>query len=318
VLHIHNGDSVAGSARQANLPGRHFPYREIMVAGPVPASLPHHEFIEQRARFLAGSQGQKLLRMRNALLEQERAIDEARHEDEVVLWFEHDLYCLVHLLYLLGRLSKNRHLKLVWSPRPLGMMDGSELWNAFNTRTEVPHPMIWIASQAWTAYTAEDPTELNRLLANPQRDFPFLAEGLRLHASRFPSTRNGLGEVEKRAMEGIAAGATDFTSLFARFDAAPPLFGLGDGEFLRHLRRLATCAVPMITITEDPTPSMPPKSRYALTPAGQEVLDGKADFIDLNNADFWLGGAHLTRERMWRWDEQAQQLVAINSAAAPA
>src|SRR5205814_5001599 len=124
----------------------------------------------------------------------------------------------VHLIYLLGRLAKCRHLKLVWSPKPLGLADPEELWNVFNTRTDVPHPMTFLASQAWTAYASADPTELNRLIGPPQhRDFPFLAEGLRLHASRFPSTRNGLGEIEKRAMEGIAAGATDFMALFGRF-----------------------------------------------------------------------------------------------------
>ncbi len=110
MLHIHNGDSVATTARRANLPGRHLPFRESMIAGPVRASLPQHEWIEERARFLADNYGEKLLRVRNELLEQEHAIDEARHEDEVVLWFEHDLFCLVHLLYLLNRLAKSRHL----------------------------------------------------------------------------------------------------------------------------------------------------------------------------------------------------------------
>ncbi len=265
MLHIHNGDSVATSGRRANLPGRHLPFREAMIAGPVQGSLSHVDFLEQRARFLAESYDQKLLRVRNELLEQEQVIDGARHEDEVVLWFEHDLFCLVHLIYLLGRLAKCR----------------------------------------------EDPTELNRFVGDPQRDLPFLAEGFRLHASRFPSTRNGLGEAEKRALEGIAAGATEFTSLFARFDPEPPLLGFGDGEFLRHLRRLATCAVPMITISE--AQGSPPKPRYALTAAGQDVLDGKADFIALNNADLWLGGAHLTREKLWRWDDQAQKIVSSPS-----
>ena len=123
MLHIHNGDSVATSARRANLSGRHLPFREAMIGGPVQGSLPHHDFLEQRARWLADSSDEKLLRVRNGLFEQEHVIDSARNEDEVILWFEHDLFCLVHLIYLLGRLAKCRHLKLVWSPKPLGLAD---------------------------------------------------------------------------------------------------------------------------------------------------------------------------------------------------
>jgi NAD(P)-dependent dehydrogenase (short-subunit alcohol dehydrogenase family) len=106
---------------------------------------------------------------------------------------------------------------------------------------------------------------------------------------------------------GIAAGATDFLALFTRFDQDPPRYGFGDGEFLRHLRRLASCAVPMITITEVEGEN-PPKALFALTQPGKNVLEGKADFIDLNNAGFWLGGAHLTREHLWRWDETKKEI----------
>ena len=109
-------------------------------------------------------------------------------------------------------------------------------------------------------------------------------------------------------MEAIAAGATDFVSLFSRFDEHPPRFGFGDGEFLRHLRRLATPAVPMITINEVEGET-PPKALFALTPAGQNVLDAKVDYIDLNNAGFWLGGVYLTREHLWRWDATRREIV---------
>ena len=44
--------------------------------------------------------------------------------------------------------------------------------------------------------------------------------------------RNGLGEIERRALEGIAEGATDFVSLFTHFDESPPRFGFGDSEAL--------------------------------------------------------------------------------------
>jgi hypothetical protein len=312
VLHIHNGDSTAMMARRANIPGRHVPFRETLITGPVRAGLPEQEWIEERARFLSESYEQNLLRTRTELLDQELLLDQSRHEDELVLWFEYDLFCLINFLYLLGRLGKARHLSIIWCPNPLGAMDEEELFKVFDSRAAAQPSMLRTAASAWEAYTSDDATALNRFVAD-STDFPFLREGFRLHASRFPSKRNGLGEVEKRAMAGIAAGATDFMSLFTRFDEAPPRFGFGDGEFLRHLRRLASCAVPMITINEVPGET-PPKALFALTPAGQTVLDGKADFIDLNNAGFWLGGAHLTRERMWRWDEQRHEIVASRSA----
>ena len=312
MLHIHNGDSTATTARRANIPGRHVPFRETLITGPVRSGLTPHEWIEERARFLSENYDQNLLRTRTELLDQEMMLDQARREDEVVLWFEHDLFCLINFLYLLGRLGKSRHLSIVWCPNPLGAMEEDELFNAFNSRAAAQPSMLRTGGSAWDAYTSDDATALNRYIAD-STDFPFLRDGFRLHGSRFPSRKNGLGEVEKRAMEGIAGGATDFLSLFARYDQSAPRFGFGDGEFLRHLRRLASCAVPMISITEVEGET-PPKALFALTPVGQTVLDGKADFIDLNNAGFWLGGAHLKRERMWRWDEQRHEIVASRSA----
>ena len=300
------------TARRANIPGRHVPFRETLITGPVRAGLSPHEWIEERARFLSENYDQNLLRTRTELLDQEMMLDQARREDEVVLWFEYDLFCLINFLYLLGRLGKSRHLSLIWCPNPLGAMEEDELYNVFNSRAAAQPSMLRTGASAWDAYTSDDAIALNRYIGD-SGDFPFLRDGFRLHGSRFPSQKNGLGEVEKRAMEGIVAGATDFLSLFARYDQPGPRFGFGDGEFLRHLRRLASCAVPMITITEVEGET-PPKALFALTPAGQSVLEGKADFIDLNNAGFWLGGAHLKRERMWRWDEQRQEIVASRSA----
>lgn len=309
MIHFHNGDVVANLARLAGVPGRHVAYRESMVGGPVRPSLPRPEWVEERARFLSEHYGENLLRMRNELLEQEQAIDAALHEEEVVLWFEHDLFCLVHLLYLMRRFARCRRMTLVWSPRALGTTPEEDVFQLYHSRAAVPPAMNKAGEAAWKAFTSDDPTELNRFVANDVADFPFLRDGLALHAARFPSVRNGLGEVERRALEAIDAGAGEFLSLFSRFDQNPPRYGFGDGEFLRHLRRLATCAVPMITITEVGNET-PPKALFALTPAARNVMEGKVDFIDVNGAGFWLGGAHLTRERMWRWDEEQRRIVA--------
>jgi hypothetical protein len=211
-------------------------------------------------------------------------------------------------------LSKSRRITLIWCSQPLGTQTEEELFNLFQSRAAVLPAMTKAASAAWSAYTSEDPTALNRFLNADTADFPFLRDGLLLHASRFPSTRNGLGEVERRAVEGIEAGLTDFVSLFTRFDQNPPRFGFGDGGFLGHLKHLASVAVPVITITGEEKAN-PPKALFALTPAGRNVMEGKVDFIEINNANFWLGGAHLTRERMWRWNADLRQIVPSHPVA---
>jgi hypothetical protein len=35
---------------------------------------------------------------------------------------------------------------------------------------------------------------------------------------------------------------------------------------------------------------------------------GSADYAMLNDIDVWLGGAHLTNDTLWRWDEQSASL----------
>jgi hypothetical protein len=307
MIHLHNGDSVATTARRALLPGRHVAFRETFISGPVRPGLRPQEFLEERARFIAGYYGEHLLRTRNEILEQEKMLDAIRDEEEIVLWFEHDLFCLANFLYLLVRLSKARRLSAIWCPRPLGSMLEEELVTTYMSRAAVPPLMLRIAAEAWKAYTAPDTAALNRFVMQDWNDFPFLRDGLTLHAMRFPSTRNGLGEVEQRAMSAIDNGATEFATLFSRFDSNPPRYGFGDGEFLRHLRRLASCAVPMITIAETGD-GAPPRALFGITPAGRKVLAGEADFIELNNADQWLGGVHLTLQSLWRWDAGAREL----------
>ncbi len=311
MIHFHNGDIVASLARRAGIPGWHVPFRESMVGGRVPGAMARPEWVEVRAAFLAEAHGQNLLRLRNDLLEQETLIDAAGDDEEIVLWFEHDLYCTVHLLYLLVRLKKCR-VSLVWCPKALALQPPEDLFQLYHSRGEVSLAMSLAATEAWNAYTAEDPTALNPLLVAEQLEFPFLRQAMQLHASRFPSIRNGLGEVERRAMEGMESSAADFVTLFGRLDAHPPRFGFGDSEFLRHLHHLAGGAVPMITMIGD----SPEKLLFAVTPAGRNVLDGTDDFMMLNGAGegFWLGGAHLTRERMWRWDGDRQQIVASRPA----
>lgn len=308
MINIHNGDAMAIAARRAGLPGEHVPFREALVVGPVPAS---GEWLAVRARFLAGN-GEDLLRVSHSLFEQEQALNSAADsDDEVVLWFEHDLFCLVNFLYLLQRF-RNRKLSYVWCSDVLINREPDELLRLSNSRAWVTPSMFDIAARAWGAYASPDPRLLNDVMMSAGNEIAFLREGLRLHGSRFPSTRNGLGSVENRILQLIASGAADFAMLFPRFDETPPRFGFGDTQILDALRALASRAVPLITMSQ--SAEVPPKATFAITPAGENVMNASVDDIAVNDPDDWLGGVHLTKENLWRWDESRGEVIPNPSA----
>jgi hypothetical protein len=39
-----------------------------------------------------------------------------------------------------------------------------------------------------------------------------------------------------------------------------------------------------------------------LTAAGERVLAGEDDRVELLGIDRWVGGTHVTAESLWRWD----------------
>jgi hypothetical protein len=67
----------------------------------------------------------------------------------------------------------------------------------------------------------------------------------------------------------------------------------------------------------EPLPAPPPLGDAAaftsvplrLTPAGERVLRGEADRVELLGIDRWLGGTHVTAEDVWRWDPAARRLL---------
>lgn len=293
IVHIHNGDVVAAIARRSDIPGEHLAYRETLVTGPV---IPGDQWIETRARAIAEAHEEDLLRVRTDLLEQELALDNARSAGEIVLWFEHDLYCLVHLVHLLQRFADSR-VSIVWCSTPLGEQDERQLHLLFESRSAVTPAMTKAAIAVWRAYTSSDPTSLNEWLTRDTPDFPFLREGLTLHASRFPSLDNGLGAIEQRVLTLIASGFTEFATLFDRINREVPRFGFGDAEIFRHLQSMAWRAVPLITLTGEP-----PKALCTITPAGENVLRGEVDDTKINDPDHWLGGTHVRKDALWRFD----------------
>jgi len=324
MLHIHNGDSTAGTARKANLPGEHLAWREALVCGPAPGHLPEPDFLKVRAGHLSQSYAINQEKCAAELRAMHQALRTFSDHEEVVLWFEHDLFCQVHLIYLLDwfaqrELGQTRLSLICIGDFPgievfhgLGQLNEQQLSSLWPERKEVTGEQLRLATDAWRAYAAPDALLLINLLKTDLSALPFLEIALRKHLQRFPSTRNGLGRVENAGLKLIASGYRQFKSLFPAFTRHEREYGYGDAQFYLELKRLANVPQPFLinggNTTLDPVRIF--LSSFELTEHGVAALAGEEDFIARNGIDEWLGGIHLQgREAAWRWDEETQQLL---------
>src|SRR5262249_10939715 len=98
IVHVCNGDSTADTLSLADLPGDIRVWADALDIGPVlPVSDADHYRV--RGDFWAshGRQGAA-----KQLEEWDRGVDEAAAADELILWFEHDLFDQLALIRLLA------------------------------------------------------------------------------------------------------------------------------------------------------------------------------------------------------------------------
>lgn len=327
MLHIHNGDCSANIAKESSVSGEHFAFRESLITGPTPAGVSVDEWRTLRAKHLSESYGADLRECEKGLLGQDKKLASFEQHEEVVLWFEHDLFCQANLLYLLNWFAKhdagNTRLSLICigefagkeNFRGLGELNSEQMASLFPGRHEVTSAQLKLGEAAWQAYCSPDPTEIEKLLHADTSLLPFLGPALKAHLQRFPSTTNGLGRIENKTLQLIHDGAKAFLDLFPRFGNAEPAYGLGDAQLWLALERMSAEKQPLLTIENgknggrELTPDIVRNAKFEITDPGEAVLNGKADHVELNGIDQWLGGAHLSPDNLWRWDESSGTLV---------
>lgn len=324
LLHIHNGDATANIAKASAIPGEHFAWREALIDGPSPANMTAVEWRRLRAQHLVEAYKVEPDECEQELLQQEEKLASFREYDELVLWFEHDLFCQVNLIYLLNWFAQQQlgetKLSLVCigsfpgkeNFRGLGELNVEELSSLFPARQRVTPAQLDLSMRAWEAYRSPDPRNIQMLTRGETTALPFLGAALEAHLRRFPSTRNGLGLIENSGLALIHSGSKKFVDLFARFRDAEPVYGLGDSQFWFSLQTLTNANQPLLTSNggNGDGEAIARDTSFEITKLGKAVLKGEGDFVSLNGIDRWLGGVYLSDERnLWRWDEQSETIV---------
>ena len=309
-LHILTGDSTRRGLEGSGVPGETLVWADVLYEGPVLSALGTAEFRRVRAEYLSGAGYGQL----DDILDNMRRIDDrlARLDeyDEVVWWFEHDLFDQLLLVSHLARLSTDRaafrRARLISVDRHLGMMSPSELAALYPSRQPLAEAQVALGVEVWQAFCAATPNALDALAdRGPSPDLPYLAGALSRLLEEYPARTNGLSRSETQLLRAVAEG---YGRLSDAFRAAQTMEGrvfMGDASFWRIARLLAEAKEPLLTLEADDGPHLPPGALpdaiATLTPLGWAVLQGHADHVAINGVDRWIGGVHLQGHGpLWR------------------
>jgi len=247
----------------------------------------------------------------------------AAREDEVVLWFEADLFDQSILMYLLDRLAElapDRTSLICIGSHPnhpnfvgLGQLEVQELADLFPTRVPVTTEQFETARRALQVFQGGDPDQIWSFALAEAGALEFLGDAFRRWLAEFPSVQNGLSMTESMGLQTFAAGADtprDAFPIVQRFESRP---WMGDTLFYEAMRLLAKGPSPLLRAQgKVPRPGDPAfaGTRFEVTDAGRSVIAGREDWFRLSGVSRWQGSVLLEAPRpIWRWDETSGRPV---------
>ncbi len=284
-------------------------WKDALYTGPVPAGLTLEQLSKLRSQFWTEGKWKNEFEKRDAQLRN------WTQYDGIVLWDGPTSLSQLSLVQILTWLHERKadpnRLSLVTAYA--GTLSPDQLSDAFAARKQVSAGHLKLADRFWTAFTAATPVKLQRLLRADLRLLPEIRPAIVQLLQEYPAVQDGLSRLERKLLLEIdAMGAA--SAVFPVASILPQEL-VGDTLLFDMLRRFVSATNPLLSFAEPFHGRLEThefnRAKLKLTQRGRRVLAGKDDYIACNGIDRWIGGVHLTGNRIpWRWDERQQKIVA--------
>lgn len=291
ILHITNGDSTTNYLKNLNLKGEFITWREMLCEGKTITDVGSEDFWKTRFEFLNKSYKITKKTFIDFTLKEYRLLCQKKHQEEIVLWFDNDLFCQINMLAVISWLKryrkdipvylvncnadKNSKNNIVFSK-----LNKEEINYQYQHKVLLQQDDIEYADYIWQLYCSDSPLRLETVYKfNPMSPFKHLSNALEAHLKRFPSLTNGLNEIENNILK-VAAKTKHPTkeSLVKSLLNEQNVYGFGDLQYVNRiddLKKLFTSFNPV-----------------KLSNKGKQVLENQLNFYrDIRTEKAFLGGA---------------------------
>ena len=268
ILHITNGNSLTDYLLELGIEGDFLTWQEMLCEGPLIANINSEEFYKIRKEFL--SKHYDIDIDEEELKEELNKLNDTSKYDQIILWFEYDLYCHINLLGVMNLLHQKEirlPLYLVCSGRIPGVAEfkglaeltPAQLLDHYENKIKLTEADKELAVALWRTYCGRDHNIFKPYIVQSS-SFEYLSNCLKAHLRRFPDSLSGLSVIE----ENILAIVRD-KEIKSRHHLLgyalnyQGFYGYGDMQLKRIINKLAI----FFTETED---------RITLNRQGHEAL----------------------------------------------
>jgi hypothetical protein len=300
--------------------------------GPVPGGLTDEELLDVRLRyhtgpaditFAAWSGSDPSLDPMNDMRQWRATIERHDSYDELILWFEHDLFDQLNLLQLLtwirDRLPPTKPVSLVcigsFPGRPefkgLGELTPDELASLLESRQRLSGSQYALAERAWLAFREPTPEALDNIRHGDTSALPYLAAAVTRFLQEYPWTLDGLSRTERRLLELASGAGIALPAAFRRMHEGETVYYTTDTTLAGLAEELSRTSPPLLTLALGSAGNEEGlQGTVMLTHTGRAVLARQLDRVATCGIDRWLGGVHLqSGGPLWRWDDTRQSVT---------
>lgn len=324
-LILTNGDSAVMGIQQAGIDGELIPWCDALHDGPVPGGLSLPELSAIRATYVSDSGWGSCEEIEASFQSRDERLRHYHEYEEVILWFEHDLYDQLQMMQIMAWLAENGNpsakLSCICERRYVGELDSSAIQQQFANRCPLDGATLLAAKNAWVAFCSDHPQTIAAYLHNGT-DVYFFKEALRRFLQEYPSSFNGLRRTEQNALSLLQNHPIAMGQLFCQSQGLQdePKY-LGDDFFAGYMSKLSDVVHPLILFENDETVDFHPvhstmenfwKRYVKLTEFGKQVLDGSKDHVHCNGINRWMGGVHLKVDHLYRYDASNHFVIKAN------
>ncbi|WP_442266005.1 DUF1835 domain-containing protein [Tenacibaculum sp. ZS6-P6] len=289
-LHITNGDVTTQILKNLKIEGEIITWREMLCEGKTTTDVGSEDFWKIRYDFLSSAYKVTKKTFIDFTLKEYRNLCK-QNQDEIVLWFDHDLFCQVNLVAVVSWLKKyrkGRKITLVQtnisdqsqSRYGFSGISKDELTVLYNNRVTLSQDDIEYADYIWQLYCSDSPLRLETVHKfNPSSPFIYLTDAINAHLRRFPSLENGLNKIENTILHTVnTSNLKNENDLIRSLLTNQKVYGFGDVQYSNKIKELKTLFSSLNPVK--------------LSESGIKVLHNQLNYYRELRSDFsYLGGA---------------------------